>query len=111
MLSFVTPINISAWSAICLIKVVCLLKLLSSSSPALAQTLPCLDSSKECVELLTERAIALSSKLKTLDERIALIDERLELMGERKDYAESRLLTNYLPTSGVGSSVFDSYSF
>jgi hypothetical protein len=60
--------------------------------------LPCLDSSKECVELLTERAIAHSPKLKTLDERIALIDKRLELMGDRKDYAESRLWTNYLPT-------------
>ena len=77
--------------------------------------LPCLDSSSECVEQLTEAAIAggalsaiaHSPKLKKLDERIALIDERLELMGDRKDYAESRLWTNYLPTSGVGSSVLD----
>ena len=70
-------------------------------------TLPCLDSSKECVEQLTQSAIANSPKLKKLEERIALIDERLELMGDRKDYAESRLWTNYLPTSGVGSSVLD----
>ena len=68
--------------------------------------LPCLDSSNKCVEQLTERAIASSVKLKTLNSRIALIDERLELMGDRKDYAESKLWTNYLPTS-TGSSVID----
>jgi hypothetical protein len=68
--------------------------------------LPCLDSSNKCVEQLTERAIASSAKLKTLNSRIALIDERLELMGDRKDYAESKLWTNYLPTS-TGSSVID----
>ncbi len=59
------------------------------------------------MEQLTERAIANSPKLKTLDNRIALIDERLDLMGGRKDYAESRLWTNYLPTSSVGGSVLD----
>jgi hypothetical protein len=67
------------------------------------------------VEELTKSAIskrsasrcANSPKLKKLEERIALIDERLVLMGDRKDYAESRLWTNYLPTSGVGSSVLD----
>ena len=68
--------------------------------------LPCIDSSNECVEELTKRAIAFSPKLKTLNSRIALIDERLELMGDRKDYAESKLWTNYLPTS-TGSSVID----
>ena len=68
--------------------------------------LPCLDSSNECVEKLTEKAIASSQKLKTLNSRIALIDERLGLMGDRKDYAESKLWTNYLPTS-TGSSVID----
>jgi hypothetical protein len=69
--------------------------------------LPCLDSSSECVEQLIEKAIAFSPKLKTLDSRIALIDERLELMGDRKDYAESKLWTNYLPTSSTGSSIID----
>jgi hypothetical protein len=76
--------------------------------------LPCLDSGNQCIEELTELAIskrsaprcANSPKLKTLDSRIALIDERLELMGDRKDYAESKLWTNYLPTS-TGSSVID----
>ena len=77
--------------------------------------LPCLDSSKECVDKLTEVAgakrcckqFANSPKLKTLDSRIALIDERLDLMGGRKDYAESKLWTNYLPTSTSGGSVLD----
>jgi hypothetical protein len=88
--------------------VVCLLKLLSWSSPSLAQTLPCLDSSKECVEQLTERAIANSSKLKTLDDRIALIDRRLGVSADSIDYAESKLWTNYLPAStAFGSSVLD----
>jgi hypothetical protein len=58
-----------------ILMVVCLLRLLSWLSPAIAQeTLPCLDSSKECVEQLTELAIANSSKLKTLDDRLALIE-------------------------------------
>jgi hypothetical protein len=88
--------------------VVCLLKLLSWSSPSLAQTLPCLDSSKECVEQLTERAIANSSKLKTLNDRIALIDRRLGVSADSIDYAESKLWTNYLPSStSFGSSVLD----
>jgi len=69
--------------------------------------LPCLDSSNECISKLTQKAIASSPKLKTLDNRIALIDERLELMSGRKDYAESRLWTNYLPTSSAGGSVID----
>ncbi len=77
--------------------------------------LPCLDSSNKCVEKLTRKANCLqqrfapasSPKLKTLDNRIALIDERLELMSGRKDYTESRLWTNYLPTSSVGGSVID----
>ena len=68
--------------------------------------LPCLDSGNQCIEELTNKAIASSQKLKTLNSRIALIDERLELMGDRKDYAESKLWTNYLPTS-TGSSVID----
>ncbi len=69
--------------------------------------LPCLDSSNQCVEQLTEKAIATSLTLKTLDERITLIDERLALMGDRKEYAESKLWTNYLPTSTATSSVLD----
>jgi hypothetical protein len=72
------------------------------------ETLPCLDSSKKCVELLTERAIANSSKLKTLDDRIALIDRRLRVSRDSIDYAESKLWTNYLPSStSFGSNVLD----
>ncbi len=78
-----------------------------NSEEQLTTELPCLDSSEECVGKLTEQAIASSPKLKTLDSRIALIDERLELMSGRKDYAESRLWTNYLPTSSAGGSVLD----
>ncbi|MCZ8188178.1 MAG: hypothetical protein O9326_00055 [Microcystis sp. LE19-338.1B] len=126
-----------------ILTVVCLLKLLSWSSPAIAEQLtvnsdqlttdtpsiqnlklrsiasearqpkiqnplPCLDSSKECVEELTQRAIAHSSKLKTLDDRIALIDKRLGISKDSIDYAESKLWTNYLPSStSFGSSVLD----
>ncbi len=78
-----------------------------NSEKQLTTELPCLDSSSECVEKLTQKAIANSPKLKTLDNRIALIDERLDLMSGRKDYAESRLWTNYLPTSSSGGSVLD----
>jgi hypothetical protein len=74
-----------------ILMVVCLLRLLSWSSPALAQTLPCLDSSKECVEELTQSAIAHSSKLKTLDDRIALIDKRLGVSRDSIDYANNKL--------------------
>ncbi len=69
--------------------------------------LPCLDITNLCVEQLTEIAIASSVTLQTLNERITLIDERLALMGDRKDYAESKLWTNYLPTSSNTSSVLD----
>jgi hypothetical protein len=116
-----------------ILMVVCLLKLLSWSNRAIAEQftvnsdqlttdtpsiqnlkskiqnpLPCLDSSKECVEKLTERAIANSSKLKTLDDRIALIDKRLGVSSDSIDYANSKLWTNYLPSStAFGSSVLD----
>jgi hypothetical protein len=91
-----------------ILMVVCLLRLLSWSSPSLAQTLPCLDSSKECVEELTQSAIAHSAKLKTLDDRIALIDKRLGVSRDSIDYAESKLWTNYLPSStSFGGSVLD----
>ncbi len=79
----------------------------AENSESIQNPLPCLDSSPECVEQLTQEAIANSPKLKTLDNRIALIDERLDFMGGRKDYAESRLWTNYLPTSSIGGSVLD----
>ncbi len=69
--------------------------------------LPCLDTTNPCVEQLTEKAIANSLTLQTLNERITLIDDRLALMGDRKDYAESKLWTNYLPTSSSTSSVLD----
>ncbi len=69
--------------------------------------LPCLDTTNPCVEQLTQQAIANSLTLQTLNERITLIDERLALMGDRKDYAESKLWTNYLPTSSSTSSVLD----
>jgi hypothetical protein len=72
-----------------------------------SSSLPCLDSSSECVEKLTQAAIANSSKLKTLDDRIALIDRRLGVSKDSIDYAESKLWTNYLPTSSVGGSVLD----
>jgi hypothetical protein len=48
---------------------------------------------------LTESAIANSAKLKTLDDRIALIDRRLGVSKDSIDYAESKLWTNYLPSS------------
>lgn len=109
-----------------ILMVVCLLKLLSWSSPVNSQQLtvnsdqlttdtpsiqnplPCLDSSKECVEELTQRAIANSAKLKTLGERIALIDRRLGVSKDSIDYANSKLWTNYLPSStSFGGSVLD----
>lgn len=91
-----------------ILMVVCLLKLLSWSNPSLAQTLPCLDSSPECVGKLTESAIANSSKLQTLDNRITLIDKRLGVSRDSIDYANSKLWTNYLPSStSFGSSVLD----
>ena len=98
--------RLSGWGKT--VMVVCLLKLLSWSNPSLAQTLPCLDSSKECVEQLTELAIANSSKLKTLDDRIALIDRRIGVSKDSIDYAESKLWTNYLPSStAFGGGVLD----
>jgi hypothetical protein len=109
-----------------ILMVICLLKLLSWSNPVnsdqlptdtpsiqnlkskIQNPLPCLDSSKECVGELTERAIANSSKLKTLDDRIALIDKRLGVSRDSIDYAESKLWTNYLPSStSFGGSVLD----
>jgi hypothetical protein len=68
------------------------------------------------VEKLTEKAIskrsasrcANSSKLKTLDDRIALIDRRLGVSSNSIDYANSKLWTNYLPSStSFGGSVLD----
>ncbi len=97
--------------------VVCLLQLVSWSPSAIAdETLPCLDSSKECVEKLTQNALGVAapsaianwSKLKTLDDRIALIDRRLGVSKDSIDYAESKLWTNYLPSStSFGGSVLD----
>jgi hypothetical protein len=44
----------------------------------------------------------------TLDDRIALIDRRLGLSSDSIDYAESKLWTNYLPSStAFGGSVLD----
>jgi hypothetical protein len=60
------------------------------------------------VEELTEAAIAHSAKLKTLDDRIALIDRRLGVSKDSIDYAESKLWTNYLPSStSFGGRVLD----
>jgi hypothetical protein len=60
------------------------------------------------VEQLTQQAIAHSSKLKTLDDRIALIDRRLGVSKDSIDYAESKLWTNYLPSStAFGGNVLD----
>jgi hypothetical protein len=43
-----------------------------------------------------------------LDERIALIDKRLGVSSNSIDYANSKLWTNYLPTStAFGGSVLD----
>jgi hypothetical protein len=109
-----------------ILMVVCLLRLLSWSNPAIAEQLtvnsdqlttdtpsiqnplPCLDSSKQCVEELTQRAIAHSAKLKTLDDRIALIDRRLGVSKDSIDYANNKLWTNYLPSStSFGGGVLD----
>jgi hypothetical protein len=80
-----------------ILMVVCLLRLLSGSNPAIAhETLPCLDSSPGCVGQLTTAAIADSSKLKTLDDRIALIDKRLGVSKDSIDYANSRCIELYL---------------
>ncbi|MGB5769430.1 MAG: TolC family protein [Crocosphaera sp.] len=56
-------------------------------------------------------AIASSLTLKTLNERITLIDDRLALMGDRKDYAESKLWTNYLPTTTNIDSIIDPFAW
>ena len=61
----------------------------------LISELTCLDTTNPCVEQLTQQAIANSLILQTLNERITLIDDRLALMSDRKDYAESKLWTNY----------------
>jgi hypothetical protein len=88
--------------------VVCLLRLLSWCPVNAQEPLPRLDSRSECVEQLTQSAIANSSKLKTLDDRIALIDRRLGVSKDSIDYAESKLWTNYLPSStSFGGSVLD----
>lgn len=77
---------------------------LNHSFPVMGNSLPCLDSSPGCVGQLTTAAIANSPKLKTLDDRIALIDKRLGVSADSIDYAESKLWTNYLPSSrGKGS--------
>ncbi len=88
---------------------------INSEERLITENLPCLDTTNQCVEQLTQQAVSLreccrtatSLTLKTLNERITLIDERLALMGDRKEYAESKLWTNYLPTSGNSSSVLD----
>lgn len=57
---------------------------------------------------MTELAIANSAKLKTLDDRLTLIDRQLGVSKDSIDYAESKLWTNYLPSStSFGSSVLD----
>ncbi len=73
--------------------------------------LPCLDITNQCVEQLTEKAIANSLTLQTLNERITLIDERLALMGDRKDYAESKLWTNYIPTTTNIDGIIDPFAW
>ncbi len=73
--------------------------------------LPCLDTTNPCVEQLTEKAIANSLTLETLNERITLIDDRLALMGDRKDYAESKLWTNYLPTATNIDGIIDPFAW
>ncbi len=73
--------------------------------------LPCLHTTNQCVEQLTQKAIANSLTLQTLNERITLIDERLALMGDRKDYAESKLWTNYLPTTTNIDGIIDPFAW
>ncbi len=73
--------------------------------------LPCLDTTNPCVEQLTEKAIANSLTLQTLNERITLIDDRLALMGDRKDYAESKLWTNYFPTTTNIDGIIDPFAW
>ncbi|MGB5772086.1 MAG: TolC family protein, partial [Crocosphaera sp.] len=73
--------------------------------------LPCLDTTNPCVEQLTQQAIATSLTLQTLNERITLIDDRLALMGDRKDYAESKLWTNYLPTTTNIDGIIDPFAW
>jgi hypothetical protein len=63
------------------------------------------------VEQLTQAAIATSLTLQTLNERITLIDDRLALMGDRKDYAESKLWTNYLPTTTNIDGIIDPFAW
>lgn len=67
----------------------CLLKLLCSSAPTLAQELVCLESSPDCLATLTDLAIQNSSEIEAIDQRLAV-------MAQRIDYAESRRWTNYL---------------
>ncbi|MGK7885387.1 MAG: hypothetical protein AB4057_12280 [Crocosphaera sp.] len=73
--------------------------------------LPCLHTTNQCVEQLTQKAIASSLTLQTLNERITLIDERLALMGDRKDYAESKLWTNYFPTTTNIEGIIDPFAW
>ena len=73
--------------------------------------LPWLDTTNPCVEQLTQAAIASSLTLQTLNERITLIDERLALMGDRKDYAESKLWTNYIPTTTNIDGIIDPFAW
>ncbi len=73
--------------------------------------LPCLDTTNPCVEQLTQQAITNSLTLQTLNERITLIDERLALMGDRKDYAESKLWTNYFPTTTNIDGIIDPFAW
>ena len=61
--------------------------------------LPCLDSGPECIDLLTEAAIAHSGELQTLEVRIGLLDMRLGIANDNIRYAESKLWTNYIPSS------------
>ncbi len=81
--------------------------------------LPCLDTTNPCVEQLTQQAVSLrecgcnatSLTLQTLNERITLIDDRLALMGDRKDYAESKLWTNYFPTATNIDGIIDPFAW
>ncbi len=73
--------------------------------------LPCLDTTNPCVNQLTQEAIANSLTLQTLTERITLIDDRLALMGDRKDYAQSKLWTNYFPTTTNIDGIIDPFTW
>ncbi len=82
-----------------------------NNKPSIQNPLPCLDTTNLCVEQLTQEAIASSLTLQTLNERITLIDDRLALMGDRKDYAESKLWTNYLPTTTNIDGIIDPFAW